>query len=125
MIIITKDHCKSSEEESIEMVERKGLGHPDTLCDLIAEEFSNSYSKHCIENFGCVLNHWADKILLSGGTAELDFGKIKIEKPITAYLFGKAISKVGSEVVDIEAIFKKSVEEVFSRILFSKFCRGN
>ncbi|MBC7406679.1 MAG: hypothetical protein H7230_04390 [Candidatus Parcubacteria bacterium] len=30
---------------SYEVVERKGLGHPYTLCDILAEKISASYSR--------------------------------------------------------------------------------
>jgi len=61
-----------------DIVERKGVGHPDTLADLIAEEFSNTYSKYCLKHFGVILNHWADKVVLSGGISELDYGSKKL-----------------------------------------------
>jgi S-adenosylmethionine synthetase len=107
------DNCKI--ENNIEIIERKGLGHPDTLCDLIAETFSNNYSKYCIKEFGNVLNHWVDKVVLSGGVVELDFGYSRIKKPITVYLFGKVIEKIGNNKIDIENIFQNSVKEVFSK----------
>lgn len=98
------------------MVERKGIGHPDTLADLIAENFSNNYSKYCLNKFGCILNHWVDKVLLSGGTAELDFGRAKITRPITIYLFGRITQGIGDNKVDVVSLLKKSVKEVFSNI---------
>ena len=33
---------------SIELVERKGLGHPDSICDALAEELSRSLSRYCL-----------------------------------------------------------------------------
>jgi S-adenosylmethionine synthetase len=104
-------------QRAYDIVERKGIGHPDTLADFIAEEFSNNYSKYCLKNFGAILNHWADKVVLSGGVSELDYGSKKIIKPITAYLFGKAVVSVGKENIPIEDIFidscKKILKEVF------------
>ena len=46
----------------VEVVERKGIGHPDSLADILAESFSNDYSLYCLENFGTVLNYWFDKV---------------------------------------------------------------
>jgi len=40
---IIKNYKKNINKEPIEIVERKGLGHPDTLADLIAENFSKNY----------------------------------------------------------------------------------
>jgi S-adenosylmethionine synthetase len=32
-------------DETAEAVERKGLGHPDTICDALAESFSRALSR--------------------------------------------------------------------------------
>jgi len=99
-----------------DIVERKGIGHPDTLADLIAEEFSNNYSKYCLKNFGGILNHWADKIVLSGGVSELDYGSRKNIKPITAYLFGKAVLSIGNKNIPIQDIFISSCKKILKDI---------
>ena len=39
----------------IEMVERKGVGHPDSLADALANEISVVFSRHCLERFGLEL----------------------------------------------------------------------
>lgn len=98
------------------IVERKGIGHPDTLADFIAEEFSNNYSKYCLKNFGGILNHWFDKVVLSGGVSELDFGSKKIIKPITAYLFGKAVVSVGNKDIPIQDMFISSCKKILMNV---------
>lgn len=104
------------EKSPIEIVERKGIGHPDTLADILAEVFSSNYSKYCLEKFGAIANHYVDKVTLIGAKAEVDFGKGKIIKPIIACLFGKTTRKIGKEEINIEKIFKESVLEVFSKV---------
>jgi len=47
----------------VEIVERKGLGHPDTLCDALAEELSLSLCRYYRERFGLILHHNVDKAL--------------------------------------------------------------
>lgn len=111
---------KSIEDEVVEMVERKGIGHPDSLADLIAESFSNQYSQHCLKRFGVILNHSSDKVVLSGGKANISFGKSIILKPIKIYLFGKVTRGVGKEKIDVMKIFQKSVQDVFISIFKSK-----
>lgn len=103
-----------------DVVERKGIGHPDTLADLIAEEFSNRYSKYCLKEFGEILNHWSDKVVLSGGVSQINFGESTIAKPITAYLFGKAVENVGKHKIPIHDLFKKSCEHIFFNIFHDK-----
>lgn len=95
---------------SFNVVERKGIGHPDSLADLIAEEFSRRYSLHGLDRFGAVPNHWVDKVALVGAEAEVGFGGYTIRKPISAYLFGKVTRAVGNETLPIEDLFRATVE---------------
>ncbi|HSJ96111.1 MAG TPA: methionine adenosyltransferase, partial [Myxococcota bacterium] len=62
------------EAEPVEVVERKGLGHPDSICDALAEAFSLALSRFYREHFGRILHHNVDKVLLVGGRAEPAFG---------------------------------------------------
>ncbi|MEM7826325.1 MAG: methionine adenosyltransferase, partial [Candidatus Aenigmatarchaeota archaeon] len=41
----------------IEIVERKGIGHPDTLADALAENLSVAYSNYTLQQFGLILHH--------------------------------------------------------------------
>lgn len=111
-------HFTNSEigNDDFEIVERKGVGHPDTLSDMIAEEFSNRYSCYCLENFNSVLNHWSDKVVLSGGIAELEWGSFNIKKPVTAYLFGKAVESIDGKKIPIRELFIESTEKVIGAV---------
>src|SRR3989304_352865 len=73
-----------------EIVERKGLGHPDSLCDALAEEGSRALSRVYCERFGFVLHHNVDKALLRGGAARPAFGGGEVLQPIDFYLAGRA-----------------------------------
>lgn len=75
---------------ALEIVERKGLGHPDTICDALAEQFSRGLSRFYLERFGSVLHHNVDKVLLWGGVASPSFGGGEIIEPIELYLAGRA-----------------------------------
>ena len=55
------------EEQPIELVERKGSGHPDSICDAIAEAVSVELSRAYRDRFGRVLHHNIDKGLLVAG----------------------------------------------------------
>jgi S-adenosylmethionine synthetase len=54
----------------VEIVERKGIGHPDTICDLAMERVSQALSKAYTESFGRILHHNCDKGLLVAGKVE-------------------------------------------------------
>jgi S-adenosylmethionine synthetase len=64
----------SVEDLEVEVVERKGLGHPDTICDGLAEQLSVSLSRFYLERFGLILHHNVDKVLLRAGSARPAFG---------------------------------------------------
>ena len=66
-ILIKTLTCPSVAEDSTEVVERKGLGHPDTICDHLSEELSRALARYYLDNFGSVLHHNVDKSLLVGG----------------------------------------------------------
>lgn len=72
----------------IEIVERKGLGHPDTICDALAESFSRNLCREYRRRFGDILHHNVDKALLCGGRASPAFGGGPILTPCN-YLFGR------------------------------------
>jgi S-adenosylmethionine synthetase len=76
--------------QPVEIVERKGLGHPDTICDALAEEVSLALSRFYLERFGFVLHHNVDKVLLRGGAARAAFGGGEVLEPIEIYLAGRA-----------------------------------
>jgi S-adenosylmethionine synthetase len=95
-------------DEPVEVVERKGLGHPDTICDAIAEEFSRSLSREYRRRFGHVLHHNVDKALLWGGRAAPAFGGGEVIAPINIYLAGRATSEFGAERIPIADIAVES-----------------
>jgi S-adenosylmethionine synthetase len=53
--------------QPMELVERKGLGHPDSICDAMMEAIAVALSQAYIEMAGHVLHHNLDKGLLVAG----------------------------------------------------------
>ena len=88
----------------VEMVERKGKGHPDTICDAIADEIGNALSRFYLQRFGCILHHNVDKALLQGGAARADFGGGEVLRPIEIYLAGRATFEFNGVTVPVEEI---------------------
>jgi len=90
--------------EPIEVVERKGLGHPDSICDALAETLSRNLCRHYLDNAGEILHHNVDKALLCGGDAIPAFGGGRVLAPIEIYLSGRAAGTVGNERVPLDEI---------------------
>jgi S-adenosylmethionine synthetase len=88
----------------VEIVERKGLGHPDTICDALAEAFSLALSRYYRDRFGAILHHNVDKVLLCAGHAEPTFGGGKKVEPIEIILAGRATCTVKGEKVPVESL---------------------
>lgn len=116
---------ESSIKNSFTIVEKKGIGHPDTLADLLAEELSWQYSKYSIDTFGDILNHNIDKVVLNGGTAKLTFGNGELLSPIRCHAFGKATLSVGDKKVPMAEIFnqaaKRTFDSIFGDNIFEKY----
>lgn len=79
-------------DEPVEIVERKGVGHPDSICDALAETLSRNLCRHYLARFGEILHHNVDKALLCGGSAAPRFGGGDVLTPIDIYLAGRAVS---------------------------------
>ena len=87
--------------QEIEVVERKGLGHPDTICDALAEQICVRLCRHYRERFGTILHHNVDKLLLCAGAARPGFGGGEVTAPIELYLGGRATSEYRGEVIPV------------------------
>ena len=91
-------------EQPVEIVERKGTGHPDTICDALAEELSIALSEMYRAECGAIMHHNVDKALLIGGIAEPQFKGGKIISPIEVYLTGRAINEVNGKRLPVEEL---------------------
>ncbi|MCS7244788.1 MAG: methionine adenosyltransferase [candidate division WOR-3 bacterium] len=97
-------------EQEVEIVERKGIGHPDTMCDNIAENLSIELSRYYYENFGKIYHHNVDKAVLIGGRAVPKFGGGELLEPIEIKVVGRAILEVSGKEIPIREIYEKSVK---------------
>ncbi|MBR9679689.1 MAG: methionine adenosyltransferase [Candidatus Altiarchaeota archaeon] len=95
----------------IEVVERKGIGHPDTLCDGISETISVELSKEYIKQHGTIHHHNVDKVMLVAGQSKPKWGGGQIIKPIYFLLAGRATNSV-----PVDRIAKKAAREYIKQI---------
>jgi len=86
------------EEKEIEVVERKGIGHPDSISDGIAESVSRALCNAYIERFGEIMHHNTDEVQITAGESNPLFGGGEIMKPIDILLTGRGISEVHEEI---------------------------
>jgi len=99
----------------VEVVERKGLGHPDFIADSIAEAVSRELSYYYMKTYGAILHHNVDKVLVVGGQANPRFGGGEVLQPIYIVVSGRATSFVttssGVEKVPIGPLVLKASKE--------------
>jgi S-adenosylmethionine synthetase len=103
-ILIEKLNSIPIQEQRTEIVERKGLGHPDFICDSIVDRISVALSREYMKRFGRILHHNIDKALLAAGEAENKFGGGRVIKPMKLIIGDRATYFVGGEQIDIESI---------------------
>lgn len=101
-------------ELGVEVVERKGRGHPDTLCDYISEGVSRALSEYYLSEFGCVMHHNVDKALLVGGAAEPAFGGGRVMKPIEIIIAGRAIRSREGRALPVDEITEEAVRRTIA-----------
>lgn len=100
-----------------EIAERKGAGHPDTLCDLVVEEISNALCKFYIDEFGAIMHHNVDKALLVGGEAEPCYGGGQVGKPMEIIVAGRAIGEADGKALPVYEISKEAIRRVLGSTL--------
>lgn len=105
----------SPTDDRIEMAERKGLGHPDTICDEITEQISIELCRYYLENFGAIMHHNVDKALLIGGQSEPAYGGGKIIKPISLIIAGRATHRVADKIIPVEEIAVETAKTWLAR----------
>lgn len=79
-------------DQQVELVERKGLGHPDSICDSIMESVSVELSKAYLQRAGRVLHHNLDKGLLIAGQTSPALGGGKMDAPLRIVFGDRATS---------------------------------
>jgi S-adenosylmethionine synthetase len=101
-IVVSEFNGLSVEDLPVEIVERKGIGHPDSLCDGIAERISVEYSRWCQDNLGRVLHHNFDKVQLVAGEVDVHFGGGQIIRPIHIQIAGRGTPSYGDKKVPLD-----------------------
>ena len=95
-------------EMPIEIAERKGTGHPDTICDALAEELSRNLCSVYVDKFGVIMHHNVDKALLWGGASLPAYGGGKVLAPIEIFMGGRATSDYRGTKIPVEEIVTAS-----------------
>lgn len=95
---------KPVSEHEVEIVERKGVGHPDTICDAIMDRVSIELSKEYQKQFGAILHHNIDKAFLVAGNAEIRLGGGRVTDPMRLIFGDRATASLNGKSIPIHEI---------------------
>ncbi len=98
------------EEQRVELVERKGVGHPDSVCDAIMEEVSVALSREYVATFGRVVHHNIDKGLLVAGRTTPRIGGGVVDEPMLLVFGDRAIYELGGKRVPVGEIAEETAK---------------
>lgn len=104
-------------EQSLEIVERKGVGHPDHICDAIMNEVSVALSREYMKRYGMVLHHNIDKGLLAAGEVRRRFGGGEVKRPILMVFGDRATYDVDGDPVPVDEIAVSTAKKWFGKNL--------
>ncbi len=91
-------------QHQVEIVERKGVGHPDSICDAIMERVSIALSKEYLQRFGRILHHNIDKAFLVAGNAEIRLGGGAVTDPMRLIFGDRATAVANGEHIPVGEI---------------------
>ncbi|RQD81054.1 MAG: methionine adenosyltransferase [Methanocalculus sp. MSAO_Arc2] len=92
------------EEQQIELVERKCIGHPDSIADGVAEAISRALCREYEEHCDGVLHHNTDQGEVVAGASKPSFGGGTIIRPIYLLLTGRATKYIGDCVIPTDSV---------------------
>lgn len=91
-------------QQRVELVERKGVGHPDSMCDAIMEDVSLGLSRSYRETFGRILHYNIDKALLVAGRTAPRPGGGTVPERMRLVFGDRATAEYRGKRIDVGAI---------------------
>ncbi len=105
----------SIEQQETEFVERKGIGHPDSIADGLAESVSRALCKMYLERYGRILHHNTDEVQVVGGQSAPVFGGGSILEPIYVLLVGRATTEVNGQRLPYRTCAMKAASDYLEK----------
>jgi len=102
---------RAVEDQEVEIVERKGLGHPDSICDGIAEAVSGALAREYLDRVGEVLHYNTDETQLVAGNAAPAFGGGEVLEPIYLLITGRATKEYEGRKIPTETIALRAARD--------------
>jgi S-adenosylmethionine synthetase len=114
-ITVERSDAAPMEEQPFELVERKGIGHPDTICDSIMEAVCIDLCREYQSRFSHICHHNIDKGLLVAGRSLPKTGGGMILEPMKLIFGDRATYSCNGQLVPVgeiaEAAAKRWIRE--------------
>jgi S-adenosylmethionine synthetase len=94
----------------IELVERKGLGHPDTICDSLVEAISLGLNRMYIDRVGIIPHYNIDKALLVAGQCAKGFGGGEVTRPMELVVGDRATFEIAGRALPVAETARAAVD---------------
>jgi S-adenosylmethionine synthetase len=104
-------------QEPVEIVERKGLGHPDTICDAVMEAVAVQLAQSYLKTCGRVLHFNADKGMLVAGQVACRFGGGSVLAPMRLVMGDRATFEWKHKRIPVKEIAEGAAYTWFKRHL--------
>lgn len=111
MFLVEQYKGASVTAQCVEMVERKGAGHPDQICDCVMDAISVALSQAYLEGFGTILHHNIDKGLLAAGRVVKDFGGGEVIEPMELTIGDRATFSCSGKEIPVREIALAAAKE--------------
>ena len=108
MNVIEVSRSDGLETQPIEIVERKGLGHPDTITDNVVDALSVALNKEYLRKWEGIMHYNVDKGLLAAGSSRPAFSGGKIEKPMRMIFGDRATTCIGGDCIDLDSVVEET-----------------
>ncbi|WP_434521988.1 methionine adenosyltransferase [Halorubrum sp. AS12] len=105
------------EDQEVEIVERKGIGHPDSICDGVAESVSRALSQLYLDRVGKVLHYNTDETQLVAGRAAPAFGGGEVVEPIYILIVGRATKEYEGEQLPVDSTALAAARDYLSEAI--------
>ncbi|WYM92778.1 methionine adenosyltransferase [Methanolobus sp. ZRKC4] len=116
-ITVEEFRASCATAQQLEIVERKGLGHPDSICDAIMDQISVNLCNEYLEKFDTILHHNTDKCLLVAGETAGIFGGGIVVEPMRLVIGDRATFKVEDTEIDVANIAVDTAKRWFDEKL--------
>jgi len=110
-IVIEEINYTPVYKQRVELVERKGIGHPDSVADGLAESVSKSLCKMYIKEYDRILHHNTDETQIVGGQSAPQFGGGSVLEPVYILLVGRATTEVNGERLPYRTVALKAARD--------------